>query len=248
MPDSTPARAVKVKDVMAGGSTFARYRHIQYGAVSSGFVLKAELAQWFCGSLPGAAGLFLRSRLYPALLGAAGPKCLFGRNMTLRHPGKIRLGQGVMADDNVVLDAKGESNNGITIGSRVFIGRNTIIYCKNGNIAIEDDVSISSNCTIFSSNSLTIGAGTVIGAYSYLLSGGEYDLADPTPFAEQSGMETRGPLTVGRNCWLGARVTVLDAACIGDQSVIGAGAVVTKPVPGRSLAVGVPARVIRQRA
>ena len=58
-------------------------------------------------------------------------------------------------------------------------------------------------------------------------------------------METKGELTIGNNCWLGARVTVLDAASIGDHSVIGAGAVVAKPIPGDSLAVGVPARVVK---
>jgi len=91
-----------------------------------------------------------------------------------------------------------------------------------------------------------IGAGTVVGAYSYLLSGGEYDMADAqTPFCEQDGMHSKGPLTIGRNCWLGARVTVLDAACIGEHCVIGAGAVVTRPVAANRVAVGVPARETR---
>ena len=85
----------------------------------------------------------------------------------------------------------------------------------------------------------------MIGAYTYLLSGGEYDITDATPFADQSGMKTKGPLTIGANGWLGARVTVLDAASIGDHCVIGAGAVVNKPIPANSLAVGVPARVIK---
>ena len=95
------------------------------------------------------------------------------------------------------------------------------------------------------SNQLTIGPGTVIGAYSYLLSGGEYDYRDPTPFAEQSGMKTRGPLAVGANCWLGTRVTVLDAASIGEHCVVGAGAVVNKPIAAHHLAAGVPAKAIK---
>ncbi len=59
-------------------------------------------------------------------------------------------------------------------------------------------------------------------------------------------MKTKGPLVIGPNCWLGARVTVLDGANIGEHCVIGAGAVVTKPIPRDSLALGVPARAIKR--
>ena len=97
---------------------------------------------------------------------------------------------------------------------------------------------------VFSSNDLAIGEGTMVGSFSYLLSGGEYDPRSPVPFCRQSGMETKGPLRVGANCWLGAHVTVLDdASSIGDGAVVGAGAVVVSPIPPRSLALGVPAKV-----
>ncbi len=167
-----------------------------------------------------------------------------GKSVTFRYPKKIRLRKNVIIDDNCVIDAKGEDNEGITIGNNVFIGRNSIIYCKNGNINIKDGVNISANCTLFSSNQLTMEANSVVGAYSYLLSGGEYDYEDrTTKFVDQTGMETKGELVIGNNCWLGARVTVIDAACIGDHCVIGAGSVVTRPIPSNSLAFGVPASV-----
>jgi acetyltransferase-like isoleucine patch superfamily enzyme len=85
----------------------------------------------------------------------------------------------------------------------------------------------------------------MIGAYCHFLSGGTYDYADPTPFADQSGAVTRGPLTVGADCWFGSRVTLVDGASVGERCVLGAGAVVTRPIPARSLAVGIPARVVR---
>ena len=79
-----------------------------------------------------------------------------------------------------------------------------------------------------------------------MLSGGEYDYTDTeTKFVYQTGMETKGELVIGTNCWIGARVTILDAACVGKHCVIGAGAVVTAPISQDSLAVGVPARVIK---
>jgi len=242
----TETKTVKVKDAMQNGSAFAAYRSLMYGDTSLGYVILAELLQFCLSGMPGAAGIFLRSKLYKSLFGSTDGKVIIGRNVVLRHPRKIKVGKGVILDDNCVIDAKGTDNNGITLGNGVFVGRGTIIYCKNGNITLGERVSISSSCTLFSSNELNIGAGTLIGAYSYLLSGGEYDINSDMPFIDQDGMQTNGPLSVGKNCWLATRVTVLDAAgSIGDHCVVGAGAVVTKPLPHHSVSTGIPARVVK---
>ena len=245
------SNGTKIKAAMeeGGKSGFRKYRDLQYGDVSLGRVLRGELTAALCGGMPGGLGILLRSRMCRGLFGATGRRVFLGRNVTLRHAHKIRLGENVIIDDNCVIDAKGDSNSGIDIGDNVYIGRNTIVYCKNGDIRIGNRVNLSSNCTIFSSNRLSIGDDTVIGAYSYLLSGGEYDPTDTTlKFSDQSGMNTRGELTVGSNCWLGARVTVLDAACVGEHCVLGAGCVVTRPIPANSIAVGVPAKVVKSIA
>ena len=238
----------KVKQLAHGleESAFKSYKRLFYGRhCTTGQLIRAEMIFSLFGPLPGAAGLFLRKQFYPRLFGTCGKGFLVGRNVTFRHPQKIHFGRNVIVDDNCMIDAKGEGNRGIFIGDNVFIGRNTIIYCKDGDIVIDEGVNISSNCTLFSSNHLRMKPRTVVGAYSYLLSGGEYDYTDPQPFSNQSGMVTRGNLVVGENCWLGARVTVTDAASIGDHCVIGAGAVVNKPIVNNSLAVGVPAKVIK---
>lgn len=54
------------------------------------------------------------------------------------------------------------------------------------------------------------------------------------------------PITIERNCWIGGNVTILGNVTIGEDSVIGAGAVVTKNIPAHSIAVGNPARGLRQ--
>ena len=172
---------------------------------------------------------------------------VFGKNVTIRHPHKIVLGDGVVLDDNSVVDAKGADNSGIVLRDRVYVGRNTIVYCKNGDIEIGENVSFSANCIVFSSNKLTMMKNSVVAAFVYLLSGGEYDLDDLTPFALQKGTCTKGPLEIGEDCWLGAGAKVLDGANLGDRCVIGAGAVVNKPVPANSIAVGIPARVVKTR-
>ncbi len=225
-------------------SALKSYAALMVGDKGTFHLLKCELIVWLCGSIPGALGLLLRSKLYPLMFRKVGNKVVFGRNIMIRHAHKIELGDGVIIDDNAVIDAKGESNNGIRMGNQVYIGRNTIVYCKNGDIEMGDHVNISSNCQIFSSNHLTFKSGIVVGAFSYFLSGGEYDPTDPTPFAQQTGMCTKGPLVIGNNVWVAAHVSVLDGASIGDDCVIGAGAVVNKPIPDNSIAVGVPAKVV----
>ena len=239
--------SIKVKDAMQSQSAFAAYRALLYGDASLSYVIRAELIQSCLSGMPGALGILLRSRLYKSLFGSVDGKVIIGRNVVLRHPRKIHLGKGVILDENCMVDAKGTDNKGITLGDGVFVGRNSIVYCKNGDITLGNRVSVSSSCTLFSSNQLSVGDGTLIGSYSYLLSGGEYDTNSESPFADQDGMQTAGPLSIGTNCWLGARVTVLDAAgSIGDHCVVGAGAVVTKPIPADSVAAGVPAHVIKQ--
>jgi maltose O-acetyltransferase len=55
-------------------------------------------------------------------------------------------------------------------------------------------------------------------------------------------------VVIGQQVWIGANVTILPGVEIGDRAVIGAGAVVTKDIPPRSVAVGVPARIIKKLA
>ena len=74
--------------------------------------------------------------------------------MVLRHPNKIELGDNVIIDDNVLLDAKGSEESGIFLGNEVFIGRNSILSCKGGKIYLDERANIGFNCEIFSSNNV----------------------------------------------------------------------------------------------
>lgn len=244
----TTSEEFKVKELLKDEkkSAFRKYRDIYYGDASLGYVIKAELIITLTSGLSGALGLFLRSKLYPLLFRKIGRKVVFGRNVTIRHAHKIEIGDRVVIDDNCVIDAKGESNKGLVLEDDVYVGRNTIIYCKNGDIHIQRAVNISSNCQIYSSNKVVIGHQGVIAAFTYILSGGEYDYTDRTrTFAEQSGMVTKGPTIVGPNCWLAAGVVITDGVTVGEHCVIGAGSVVVKDIPADSLAAGTPAKVLR---
>jgi acetyltransferase-like isoleucine patch superfamily enzyme len=170
---------------------------------------------------------------------------VFGQNVTLRHPHKIVLGDNVVIDDNCLLDAKGEDNTGIRIGAGVFLGRNSILSCKNGDIVLEDNVNIGFNSEVFSGNNVTIGRDTLVAAYCYFI-GGDHDAASMDTAVLHQGSTARG-IRIGPQAWFGAGVKVLDGVTVGEHCVVGAGAVVTKDLPAAAVAVGVPARVIRYR-
>ena len=137
-------------------------------------------------SVPGALGLALRKSAVSVLLGACGRNVVFGQNVVLRHPHKIHIGDNVVIDDNCLIDAKGESNTGIRIGSGVFVGRNTILSCKNGDIELGDGANIGFNCEIFSASRVRVGADALIAAYCYLI-GGDHDFSDASrPVLEQA--------------------------------------------------------------
>jgi acetyltransferase-like isoleucine patch superfamily enzyme len=241
---------VKVQQTLreAGKPRWRKYSELVVGKPGLGALLRYELLCGLLGALPGALGLWLRGRLYRRLLGSVGRNVLFGRNLTLRHPHKIHVGDDVVVDDNCMLDAKGSSNTGIVLGDGVFVGRNSILVCKDGDIEIGRRVNISYFCEIFSSNRVRVGDNTLIAAYCYLMSGGSYDFESSVPMADQEVFGSVGPLEIGPDCWLGAKTVVLDGASIGAGSVVGAGAVVNRPIPPRSVAVGLPARVVRTLA
>jgi len=228
-----------------GGSSLRKYLQLVVGKTDFLSLVRYELIITGASWVPGAFGLVLRKKLYPLLLGSVGRNVVFGTNVVLRHPHKIHIGSNVAIDDNCLLDAKGFDNEGIFIGDGVFLGRNTILLCKNGDIQIGKGTMLSCNCEVFSGSKVTIGQNCEIAAYTYLI-GGDHRYADSdVPVAEQ-GLVSRG-ISIGDNVWLGAGVKVVDGVSIGRDCIIGAGAVVLKDIPDFSLAAGVPAKVIKSR-
>jgi acetyltransferase-like isoleucine patch superfamily enzyme len=224
------------------GGARAKYSALIVGRPGLAALIKYEAVVLFTQSVPGAVGLALRKICYPWLLGSCGRNVVFGQNVQLRHPHKIHIADNVVVDDNCLLDAKGETNTGIRIGSGVFIGRNTILSCKNGDIEIANGANIGFNCEVFSASRVRIGADTLIAAYAYLV-GGDHDFADHTQPVLNQRRRSAG-IDVGDGVWLGAGAKVLDGVTIGNRAIVGAGAVVRDSVPAGATAVGIPARVI----
>ncbi len=231
--------------VRSNVSPMQKYLALVIGRGSWLTLMKYEVIILLCASVPGALGLVLRKALYPRLLKKCGRNVVFGANIVLRHPKKIVIGDNVVIDDNCLLDAKGESNTGITIGSGVFIGRNTILHCKNGDIVLGDDVNIGFNCDIASSDRVEIGRKVLIAAYSYIVGGG-HDFSRSDASVMDQKRIAKG-IYIGAESWIGAGVIVQDGCNVGEGTIVGAGAVVTESLPPKVVAVGLPARVLRAR-
>jgi len=228
-----------------GTSAREKYAALVIGRTDLGSLLKYELIVTLTQGWPGALGLALRKALYPSLLGSCGRNVVFGQNVVLRHPHKIHVGDDVVIDDNCLIDAKGESNTGIRIGSGVFIGRNSILSCKNGDIELANGANVGFNCEIFSASRVRIGANVLMAAYSYVI-GGDHDFSDASrPVLEQT--RRSAGVSVGDGAWIGAGAKILDGVSVGEGAIIGAAAVVRDDVEPRAVAVGIPARVVSTR-
>jgi acetyltransferase-like isoleucine patch superfamily enzyme len=229
----------------ADRSSRGKYADLVVGRPGLGALLKYELIVSIAQPRAGALGLALRKVLYPSLLGSCGHNAIFGQNVVLRHPHKIHIGSNVVIDDNCLLDAKGTTNRGIRIGDGVFVGRNSILSCKNGDIELADGVNIGFNCEVFSASRVTIGQQVLMAAYTYVI-GGDHDFSDPSqPVLAQT--RTSAGVAIGDGVWLGAGAKILDGVRLGEHAVIGAGAVVREDVPAYAVAVGMPARVVATR-
>ncbi len=227
------------------GSALHKYQDLVVGSRSLGRLLLYELVVTLTSWVPGALGLVLRRLAYPLLLGKVGRNVTFGQGVVLRHPHKIRLGDDVVVDDLVLLDAKGESNRGIDVGRGVFLGRGTILSCKDGDIELGDHVNIGFQSEVFSGSSVKVGAHGLFAAYTYLVGGGHaFDQVD-RPVVEQERV-SRG-VELGANVWLGTGAKVLDGVRIGANVVVGANAVVAADLPEGVVAAGIPAKVLRRR-
>jgi len=228
-----------------GRSSRDKYQDLVVGLPGFAALAKYELVVMLSQGLAGAAGLALRKVMYPWLLGSCGRGVVFGQHVVLRHPHKIHIGSHVVIDDHCLIDAKGETNLGIRIGDGVFIGRNTILSCKNGDIQVAEGANLGFNCEVFSASRVTIGRGALIAAYSYII-GGDHDFSDPAKAVIAQPRVSAG-VSIGAGAWIGAGAKILDGVTIGDHAVIGAAAVVREDVPPGAIAVGIPARVVGSR-
>ena len=115
-----------------------------------------------------------------------------------------------------------------------------IYFCYGNHISIGKGTYINVNCNFIDDGPITIGEGCLFGPAVTIATVGHPINPNYRPFMYADGV------TIGNNCWIGGSVTICPGVTIGDNSVIGAGSVVVHDIPANSIAVGNPARVLRQ--
>lgn len=158
----------------------------------------------------------------------------FGKNSTIMKPflqlsgcGNIKIGDNTTILSNARLAVYGSgSEANITIGNNCYICFGfSALASAEANISIGDNVLFASNVLVTNENH-------------------GIDPESNTPYMDQK-LSARD-VVIGNGCWIGEKVCILSGVTIGEKCIIGAGSIVTRSIPSYSIAVGNPARIIKQ--
>ena len=166
---------------------------------------------------------------------------LHRRIILLAHP-EIRCGTGVTIDPTARLGAS--DGGSIEIGRGTEIAARCTILAEGGTIRIGDDCHLGIGTLVHAKAGVEIGDDALVAQY-VAIRDHDHGTSDPALPYRSQGFVT-APVRLGRNVWLGVKVTVLKGATVGDGAVVGANAVVTGAIDAGVLAVGVPARALRR--
>jgi maltose O-acetyltransferase len=142
------------------------------------------------------------------------------------------------------LDLPLEQRHALLAERLAYAGKGSTIrppfHCDYGfNISLGDGAFLNFNCVILDVVAVTIGAKTQIGPGVQILAADH-----PRDAAERAGgLEFGRPISIGANVWIGGGAIILPGVRIGDDALVGAGAVVTRDVAPGATVVGNPARV-----
>lgn len=161
-------------------------------------------------------------------------KLLFPQARILRYPfyirkeGKLKIGNGFSANAGLVLD----------------------VFGKDSILIIEDNVMANYRLHVGSAKYIKIGSNTLFGSDCTVIdhNHGKYkgsSQSDPSLPPVKRDLDS-SPIIIGKNCWFGDRVFIMPGVKIGDGVIVGAGSIVTKDIPSNSIAVGVPAKVVKK--
>jgi acetyltransferase-like isoleucine patch superfamily enzyme len=136
--------------------------------------------------------------------------------------GRLRIGAGTLLEPGCWLTLAPEAE--IAIGEGCFLNRNTMIAAQN-RVEIGDHVMFANGCFVGDA---------------------EHRFDDPELPVTWQGFTSKGPVSIGSNCWFGVNCAVSSGVTIGERCVVGANSVVTRDLPPRTVCAGAPARVIRE--
>lgn len=193
--------------------------------------------------------MVLRGIYHKILLKQSKGILFIGKKVKIRNHRKIKFMGSATIEDNCSINAL--SKGGITVQGNFSLGRNSIIECTGvirelgEELVIGENVGIAANAFIAVRGKVEIGDNTIIGP-GVSIHAENHNFKDlETPIRLQGA--TRKGITIGKDCWIGSKVIILDGVNIGNHVIVAAGAVVNKDVPDYAIVGGVPAKVIKMR-
>lgn len=191
---------------------------------------------------------FCHLRSYKVLFRLRVPGKLFlGSKVVLEGISNIHWGHWVQVGNGTKLSAYGDGKlsigNNVTIGSYSSLVVSYSLAQPGEHIILGNNVGIGDFAHIGGGGGVEICDDTIVGPY-LSCHPSNHNFMDTSKLIRHQGVTRKG-IKIGRNCWIGAKVTVLDGVSIGDNCVIAAGSVVNKDILPNSIAVGVPARVVK---
>jgi acetyltransferase-like isoleucine patch superfamily enzyme len=193
---------------------------------------------------------YLRGLTWAPRLHHSGGRLYVGARTKILFPSQLGVGHNVAIGDDTRLNCYGRE--GVRLGNNVrikefgWIQVSAHLSNPGMGLTIGSNTYIGPHCVIGAGGGVTIERDVTIGAYVHLLAENHGIEDRSRPVAEQG--VTRKGIRIGRGAWLGNACIVLDGVSIGDNAVVGAGAVVTRDVAAGAVVAGNPAREIRGRS
>ncbi len=174
----------------------------------------------------------------------------FSWKATVKMCRGLRLGRSVTISKGAFIDAL--SSEGVVLGDNVSVGRFTRIECTGNlqqlgrGLKVGNNTGLGIACFYGCAGGITIGNDVMVGDF-VSFHAENHITADMTVPMRLQGVEHRG-ISIGNNCWIGAKATILDGAVVEDGCVIAAGAVMTAGIyKANGIYGGVPAKLIKYR-
>jgi acetyltransferase-like isoleucine patch superfamily enzyme len=175
---------------------------------------------------------------------------LLGKGVSFFNAGAISFGKFLKLGNYVYVSALGK--NGVRFGNNVGIGAYSRIVISTSlnnlgeGIKIGNNVGIGEFAYLGGAGGLEIGDDCIVGQY-FSCHPENHNYSDLVLPIRLQGTSRKG-IKIGKNCWIGSKVTILDGVEIGEGCIIAAGSVVTKDVPSLAVVGGVPAKLLKLRS
>lgn len=168
-------------------------------------------------------------------------RCKISLKANIYYPWRLVLGKGARIQNCTII----ASGNGITLGANTELGDGAILDSQTGWIKINEHAAIGPFVVIYGQGGVSIGQYSMIATHSTIVASSHVYISKDIPIRLQG--TTAFGIQIADDVWIGANAVVQDGVSIGKGCVIGSGAVVRTNILEYSVAVGVPAKVVKFR-